>query len=37
MLLPRQETRAVHADAATVVAYDRIAGDWRELKLALTS
>ena len=34
VLLPRQETRAVRADAATVVA-DRIVGDWRELKLAL--
>lgn len=35
VLLPRQETRRVHADSATVVA-DRIAGDWRELKVALT-
>ena len=35
VLLPRQETRRVYADSATVVA-DRIAGDWRELKVALT-
>lgn len=34
VLLPRQESRRVHAESARVVA-DRIAGDWRELRLAL--